>query len=76
MLFKVLEKVTSIKIFENVSKINLKTMINCRVNYTDTPLFGETRLSTLNFEKMTLRSQICKIINTAPLFLFSFYLFF
>ena len=38
------------------------------VNYTDTHSFGETRLVTPYFGKITFCSQIRKIINTPPPF--------
>ena len=48
-----------------------------RVNYIHTPFFWKIRFVIPQFEKMTLHSQICKIIDIQPLFfcLFIFLIF-
>ena len=47
-----------------------------RINYIDIFFFEEIRFVTFWFVEMTLYSQIYKIINTLPLFLFFFVNFF
>ncbi len=59
--------------YESQEIHDIKPIIICWVNYIDTPFFGETKLATPYFGEMTFHFQICKIINTSPIFFINFF---